>query len=198
MALHKDVFKQQIWKFFQNDIDSCLIVSKDLQTKIGNLIFKGGLNFTAALTILVVIEMCASYYSGKEVDDNKVTEFINKYFSKYEPIFHFEPICKKLFQVFKHGLAHNWSPKMAGVSMDFELDKSVVFVKGTPVLNIPSFYEVVKKGISDYEKDLDNTQQLRDLFEKRYTKIISFDKTEVDKLNELFSSLLNKPTIGEL
>lgn len=185
MALHNDVFRQQIWEFFQNDMDSCLEVAKDKQIKGDKSIFKGGLNFTAALTLMAVVEMCASYFVGREVDDNAAAKFIKEYLSKYEPIFQFEPISKKFFQIFRHGLAHNWSPKMAGVSMDFNEAKSIVFVNGVPVLNVPAFYSVLKRGISDFENKLDDDAILSGLFKKRYDEIISRDKTEVDKLKEM-------------
>src|SRR4030042_4469704 len=105
--LHNDIFKQQIWEFFQNDIDSCLLVSKDMQTKRKESAFKGGLNFTAALSMMVIIEMCAGYFSGEKANDNSSAKFITRYFSKYEPILRIESICKKVFQLFRHGLAHN-------------------------------------------------------------------------------------------
>lgn len=194
MSGHNDMFRQQIWEFFQNDLDSCLLVSRDLQTKRESSVFRGGLNFTATLAIVVIVEMCSSYYSGREADDNAVAEFINKYFSKHEPIFQFKDICKKFFQVFRHGLVHNWSPKMAGVSMDFSLNASFTFVRETPVLNVPAFYGVVKKGLRDYEDDLNVDERLRELFNRRYEEIILGDSQEVERFNRLFRSLLSTPS----
>ena len=61
MALHNDVFKQQIWGFLCDDLESCLAVSQIVQFFPKNTIFKGGLNFTAALAIFSVIELAAGY-----------------------------------------------------------------------------------------------------------------------------------------
>jgi hypothetical protein len=189
MTLHTAVFKQQIWGFFSNDMDSCLLVSKDILIKKNGSKFTGGLNFTAALTVLSVVDMCASYYVGKEAGLNDIAEFMKKYFLPYDPLFNYTTFSKKVYEIFRNGLSHQWSPKMSGVSMDFNEKKWIVFVRGeTPILNIPSFLKIVKMGFKSYETDLDNNSRLRDLFETRYNKIINQDKLAITQLLKIINS----------
>lgn len=177
MALHNDVFKQQIWEFFCDDLESCLLVSRLKQQ--GDIRFRGGLNFTACLTIFSVIELCSSYYKGKDSDANTVSDFLVKYFSKYDVKFSDEKFSRYFYDVFRHGLSHQWSPRASAIDMNFTdkyfLKKDRIENEEILYLNIPVFYDYTKKALSNYENDLDNDMSLRNLFEKRYKNIVDLD-----------------------
>lgn len=177
MALHSDVFKQQIWDFFCGDLDSCLQVAKLKQS--GDTRFNGGLNFTACLTIFSVIEMCSSYYSGRDSNNSTVSDFLIKYFSKYYEKFKEKGFARDFYKVFRHGLSHQWSPKASAIDMNFDNNYFLKITKpGNEeilVLNIPDFYEYTKKALEDFEEDLDNDKTLREIFEKRYNQLVSSD-----------------------
>lgn len=177
MALHNDVFRQQIWEFFCDDLDSCLLVSRLKQS--GDTRFKGGLNFTACLTIFSVIEMCSSYYKGRNSDTNTVSDFLAKYFSKYFDRFYDKEFSKDFYTVFRHGLSHQWSPKAAAIDMNFADNYFLKKVKTENeeilYLNIPNFYELTKKALRDFENGLNNDEDLRNTFENRYNQILKLD-----------------------
>lgn len=177
MALHNDVFKQQIWEFFCGDLDSCLLVSKLKQT--GDNSFKGGLNFTACLTIFSVIELCSSYYKGTDSDTNTVADFLANYFSKYFDKFKDRDFSKYFYYVFRHGLSHQWSPKASAIDMNFAdnyfLKKVKTENEEIVYINVPVFYEYTRKALIDFEKDLDNDGNLRSLFNGRYNQLLNFD-----------------------
>lgn len=177
MALHNDVFKQQIWEFFCGDLDSCLLVSKLKQT--GDNRFNGGLNFTACLTIFSVIELCSSYYKGKDSDTNTVTDFLVRYFSKYFDKFKDREFSRHFYYVFRHGLSHQWSPRASAIDMNFIDDYFLKKIKPEKeeilCLNIPVFYEYTKKALRDFEADLDNNENLKNIFGNRYDQILNLD-----------------------
>src|SRR5579862_2528532 len=112
MALHNDVFKQQVWEWFCDDLESCLLVSKKLQ--LGDKEFNGGTNFPACLTIFAVIEMAAAYYAGRTDDSNLTNDavkFLTKYFAMYDSRFEDPRFTRGFYLVFRHGLVHQWAPK---------------------------------------------------------------------------------------
>jgi hypothetical protein len=188
MGLHNDVFNQQIWDWFCNDLESCLLVSQKVQA--GSTEFKGGTNFPAALTIFSVLEMTAGYYSGRTDDQqltNRVVAFLVKYFSKYDARFADTDFAKKFYNVFRHGLAHQWAPKAGAVSMDFgQQDELILWIEGEaeryPCLNVPAFFELTKKALRGYESDLDQDQGLRDKFKTRYDAMIKADYQRMKQL----------------
>lgn len=184
MALHNDVFRQQIWEFFCDDLDSCLLVSRLKQS--GDTRFKGGLNFTACLTIFSVIEMCSSYYKGRNSDTNTVSDFLAKYFSKYFDKFNERDFARYFYVVFRHGLSHQWSPKASAIDMNFIDNYFLKKVKTESeeilFLNIPTFYGYAKGALKDYENDLNSDDKLRNLFEQRYNQIVSFDYQQMRAL----------------
>ena len=186
MALHNDVFKQQIWEFFCDDLETCLTVSKLKQS--GDSRFKGGLNFTACLTIFSVIEMCSGYYKGKDTNSDTVADFLTKYFSKYFNVFKDKIFSKQFYVVFRHGLSHQWSPKASAIDMNFTDNYFLKKVKTNSeeilFLNIPIFYAYTKAALKDYEDDLNRNDNLRNLFEQRYNQIVSFDYQQMRTLRE--------------
>lgn len=186
MALHSDLFKQQIWEFFCDDLDSCLTVSQLKQS--GDYRFKGGLNFTACLTIFSVIEMCSGYYKGKDTNSDTVADFLVKYFSKYFDNFGDVSFSKQFYIVFRHGLAHQWSPKASAIDMNFTdsyfLKKIKIESEEILSLSIPTFYKYTKKALKDYEGDLDKDENLRYLFKQRYDQIVSVDYLQMKTLRE--------------
>lgn len=184
MALHNDVFKDQIWKFFCDDLESCLLVSKLKQAGDGR--FKGGLNFTACLTIFSVIELCSSYYKGKDSDVNTVTDFLIKYFFKYYDKFNSKYFSREFYRVFRNGLSHQWSPKASAIDMNFTNNYFLKKVKTENeeilYLNIPDFYQLTKNALQDFEKDLNSNSNLRIVFEKRYNQILNIDYKQMRTL----------------
>lgn len=181
MSLHNEIFKIQVWKYFCNDIDSCIEVSKEIKNG-NNSRFKGGLNYTSALAIFSVIDMMSGYFSGtKNVNSNISASFLVKYLSKYEENFKEKIFAKKFYEIFRHGLSHDWQPKYSGVSM--YSSKMIVYIdekEDVPVLAIPTFYENIKKALKDYENDLNNDKKLQDLFIKRYNVVNKQNKEEID------------------
>ena len=188
MTLHKDVFKQHIWEFFCDDLESCLSVSKLKQA--GDTRFKGGLNFTACLTILSVIEMCSGYYKGKDSKSDTVADFLTEYFSKYFDGFKDRNFSKLFYTVFRHGLSHQWSPKALAIDMNFQdsyfLKKVKTENEEILFLNIPDFYEYTKSALKDYEEELDRNESLREIFKKRYDQIVSLDYGQMRILRSKF------------
>lgn len=189
MALHNEVFNQQIWQFFCNDLDSCIKVAKIVQKEEGKGTFKGGLNFTAALVIFSVIEFVSGWYQNRESDSNTVAEFLDKYASKYFNPFRDKRISKKFYEVFRNGLSHQWSPKGSGIAMDTEnnilLGKQRIGNEDILTLNVPSFYELAKIAIKNYENDLNNNEDLRAKFENRYKKLVESDFKEMRILRNM-------------
>ena len=193
MALHNDVFRQQIWDFFCGDLQSCLCVSAIKQQSQTECCFKGGLNFTSALVIFSVIELASGWYKGKEPTTETVAEFFYEYFSEYYSPFKDKNFSKKFYGVFRNGLSHQWSPKASGIAMDFSADWFIKKVKyGSEeilMLNIPIFFKWTKLALKKFENDLDSKQVLRDSFEKRYKVIVDSDYKEMRVLRDMLKKL---------
>lgn len=189
MALHNDVFQQQIWDFFCGDLESCLTVSK-LKQSNPNSPFKGGLNFTATLAIFSVIELCAGWWKGVEPTSDIIASFIQKYLSKYYVRFKDKNVSKKFYEVFRNGLSHQWSPKASGIAMDFygnwlinktdEIGQEEILL-----VNVPTFFNVTKQGLKDFEEELNENEDMRKLFEARYNKIVESDYKEMRILRDM-------------
>jgi len=189
MAIHNDVLRQQIWEFFQNDLHSCLEVSRQVQQARASsspIAFQGGLNFTSALVIFSVLDLCSGFFSGAAPTTQTVSDFITEYLGKRDRLFSDSNFSLEFYRVFRHGLAHQWSPKRAGVSMDFN-DPRVVFLlnENDPCLNVPPFFKLVCDSLHDFEDDLDNTSNLQQNFLKRYNSIVSQDQTAANRLVRL-------------
>src|SRR5690242_8332357 len=119
MSLWNDVLNQQVWEWYCGDIDSCLVIRMDLNARNDKSPFKGGMNFTVALVTLSVIDLMAGYYSGKEPNKKDVALFLQRYYGKHYSLFNDLEFSEKFYEVYRNGLVHSWSPKFAGISMDF-------------------------------------------------------------------------------
>lgn len=190
MALHNDVFRQQIWKFFSDDLTSCLTVSKFMQS--GDDRFKGGLNFTACLATFSVIEFMTGFYVSKKPTTDDIALFLGKYLAKYWEQVSNKSFAKKFYEVFRNGVSHQWSPKASGISMDFENEwilRKIIpqgFTEEILDLNIPSFYTAIINALKDFEKDLDYSPSLRRNFEARYNKLVENDYLEMRILRDKY------------
>lgn len=183
MSTHNEVFNLQIWDFFQNDMDSCFVSAKRAQESDG----MGGQNFTAATIIFTVLDFCAGFYHGKvEVTSIEVSDFITKYLGARNKRFENKDFTKQFYNVFRHGLVHQWSPKFSGVGMNFA-NKEILYEisGGILILNVPPFYDLVIQSLKDFENNLDEDAELRSKFEKRLSAITDRDAAEAVKLNEL-------------
>lgn len=190
---HRGVFDQPIYDFFENDIESCLLVSKIKQQSPQNPDFPGGTNFTAALAILSVIEMMASYYFGIEPDKNdklmpasskQVSEFLRKYFSKHQQKFSNNKFGEYFYKVFRHGLSHQWSPKRAGVDMNFHSNEILTYPSiGIPHLNVPALFNITKLALRDYDEDLKNGTGVEN-FIKHFEAINKIDDLDMDEFKK--------------
>jgi hypothetical protein len=134
----------------------------------------------------------AGYYKGKiDPSTDDVADFFIKYFSPHESLFKSKDFSVQFFKVFRHGLAHQWSPKASAVAMNFNSKDSFYFILGNstelPCLNIPAFYKLTKKALRDYENDLNNEKYIKE-FRKRYERVIEIDYREMNKLKSMFQS----------
>lgn len=192
MTVHNQVLQQQVWEFFCNDLDSCIEVSKDTQQNKSLSRFKGGLNFTAALTIFSVLEFISSFYLNSEPSSSTFAKFLSKYGSRYFDKFSNENLSKKLYEVFRNGLSHQWSPKGSGIAMDIEGDWLVSKQRSGEeeilALNIPTFYELAKLAIKDYEAEMDNNDALQQNFNKRYKKVVREDFMHMRILRDMLDN----------
>lgn len=190
MSAYKGFFNQSIREFFYGDIESCMEVSKRKQHRDAFFSNIGGLNFTAGLVIFCIIEMLAGFFKGKDFpNSDDVSEFLKKYFATHNRLFENIDICKKFYEVFRHGLVHEWSPKACSVDMNFNdnyLLKTVLGEGGKEILqiNIPTFFKLTKKAFADYERDLDSGFYIEE-FDTRYNSTIEKDYAEMEDLKKL-------------
>lgn len=176
---YKAVFKDQVWSFYAHDMESCFSAARSAQEGNGN----GGQNFTAALITFSVIDFCAGFYMGnnkRSTDD--IAGFITRYFRKHDKRFSNVNFSKRLYVVFRHGLAHQWSPAASGIAMDFNNNEVLYSVGNIPVLNMPPFYELVCNALRDYEAELATDKVLNRNFTERYDAIIKLDDDQASKL----------------
>lgn len=188
--IHKKVFELQIWDYFENDINSCFTAARNAQDNGG----KGGQNFTAATIIFTVLDFCAGFYHGKtepklSLNAREVAEFITKYLGARDEMFRNPALTLKFYEVFRHGLIHQWSPKFAGVAMEFNSDEILYEQRGVVCLNVPPFFKLVSLALQDFERDLDGSKEAREKFERRLSAISTQDAQEVVALKELLPSL---------
>ena len=133
--------------------------------------------------------MMAGYYKGKTHPSTEdVADFFVKYFSPHEPLFKDKDFAEQFFKVFRHGLAHQWSPKAAAVAMNFNRQESFYYIQGDstdlPCLNIPPFYKLTKQALKDYETDLNNEKYIAE-FNKRQEAVLERDYKEMEKLKKI-------------
>ncbi len=178
--MHKSVFNHQIWNYFVNDIESCFNSARNALTNGG----KGGQNFTAAIVIFTVLDFCAGFYLGKvepslNLNAREVSDFITKFLGDRNDIFRNSEFSLKFYEVFRHGLVHQWSPKFAGVAMDFNTEDILFEEQGILCLNVPPFFKLVRTALEDFEKYLDDNITAQEKFETRLEAILTKDAQEV-------------------
>jgi hypothetical protein len=182
---YKSVFSHQIWDYFVNDIESCFKASRAAQDSNNG---KGGLNFAAALVILSVLDFCSGFYVGKvQPSTDEVAEFMSKYLSD-DDLFKTKAFNKNFYKVFRHGLAHQWSPKGSGVAIDFNKSEILIIDNELPVLNVPPFFNLVCKGLKKYEIELGENKTLNTNFSHRLDEIYRIDGSEAIRLKELLEN----------
>ncbi len=186
---HNEILKQQIWEWFVNDLKSCFEASRASQAQ--NKLFPGGLCFPAAMTIFSVLEMVTGYYTGKDPCRSSVASFISKYMGKYCPQLENTSIVDKWYEVFRNGLTHQWSPKAGGVAMNPLSSEIFIFTSNgneeIPILIVPTFFEIFKKALKDYEYDLDSEEVLREKFKKRHNQLMANDFKVMRSFRALWS-----------
>ncbi len=74
--------------------------------RIGTRGSKGGCNLSSCILVFIGIESFSKFFSNKKNDADAFADFIDKY---YPSQYHGK--MKKLYQLFRHGLAHNYYPK---------------------------------------------------------------------------------------
>lgn len=200
MSAHKEFFKQLIYDYYEKDISSCLKVSKIKQEDPNS--FPGGLNFTAGLVTLCVLEMMAAYFKGKttvnkkgrldQANSREVADFLIKYFSPFFSLFSDKEFSKEFYEVFRHGLVHEFSPKASAVAMAFDFDQPVAVVKDKNedlmAINIPSFFKISLEAYKKYEDDLNKGKFLKE-FNDRYKIMIKNDYEEMRELRKKYLKL---------
>lgn len=160
MSKHDDFFNLIIFEFYKNDVESCLNVSKSDRAT-----FPGGQNYTAGLVIVCVLETITAYYKGKDINksgvmeeakSDEVAEFMVKYFSPFEKLFSDKSFSKKFYEVYRHGLVHQFDPKSSAIAMDFNSDDiiDILPVDEKMVINIPPLFRISLKAYELYEADL--------------------------------------------
>lgn len=179
---YKAVFEHQVWDYYAYDMESCFESARRAPTNGG----RGGQNFTAALITLSVIDFCAGFYKGSKPSTDDIASFITHYFTQHDQRFSDVNFSKRFYSVFRHGLAHQWSPAYGGVSMDFDIDEMLLKENGVPVLNVPPFYDLVCKALRDYEAELATDSVLNSNFTQRYDTIIKADKKQANRLLKLY------------
>ena len=74
--------------------------------RIGTRGTKGGCNLSSCILVLIGIESFSKFFSKKRTDLDKFADFIDTY---YPPQYHGK--MKSIYELFRHGLAHNYYPK---------------------------------------------------------------------------------------
>ncbi|GMR03575.1 MAG: hypothetical protein BMS9Abin22_076 [Gammaproteobacteria bacterium] len=80
----------------------------DLQKifRIGTKSTKGGCNFSSCMLVMIGIESFSKYFSSKESNKGAFSDFFDNY---YPDQYHGK--MKKIYELFRHGLAHYYYPK---------------------------------------------------------------------------------------
>jgi len=110
--------------------------------KIGTRGKSGGCNLSSCILVLIGIESFSKFFSGKKNDADAFAEFIDKYYPSY-----YYGKMKKIYELFRHGLAHNYYPKS-----EFNLKNTSLIAFGVDEQN-----RVV--SLSRLNKDLDNWRE---------------------------------------
>ena len=110
--------------------------------RIGTRGAKGGCNLSSCILVLIGIESFARFFSNKKAGADVVAEFVDSY---YPTAYHGK--MKKVYSLFRHGLAHNFYPKS-----EFEFDNASLIAFG-----VDEQSRVVP--LSCLKKDLDNCRK---------------------------------------
>ena len=74
--------------------------------RIGTRGTKGGCNLSSCILVLIGIESFSKFFSEKSNHAEAVEEFVDSFYPKF-----YHGKMKKVHQLFRHGLAHNYFPK---------------------------------------------------------------------------------------
>ncbi len=74
--------------------------------RIGTRGAKGGCNLSSCILVLIGIESFSKFFSKKSTDVDAFADFMDKYY----PV-QYRGKMKKIYELFRHGLAHNYYPK---------------------------------------------------------------------------------------
>jgi len=74
--------------------------------RIGTRGTKGGCNLSSCILVLIGIESFSKFFSEKKKDAEAFEDFIDQYYPS-----DYRGKMKKVYELFRHGLAHNYYPK---------------------------------------------------------------------------------------
>ncbi|MBI2998296.1 MAG: hypothetical protein HYY46_07550 [Deltaproteobacteria bacterium] len=74
--------------------------------RIGTRGAKGGCNLSSCILVLIGIESFSKFFSKKRTDVDAFADFMDKYYPAQ-----YVGKMKKIYDLFRHGLAHNYYPK---------------------------------------------------------------------------------------
>lgn len=74
--------------------------------RIGTRGIRGGCNLSSCILVLIGIESFSKFFSTKKTDVGAFADFVDVYFPK-----EYHGRMKKVYELFRHGLAHNYYPK---------------------------------------------------------------------------------------
>jgi len=74
--------------------------------RIGTRGTRGGCNLSSCILVLIGIESFSKFFSTKKTDVDAFADFVDAYFPK-----EYHGRMKKVYELFRHGLAHNYYPK---------------------------------------------------------------------------------------
>lgn len=181
---YKEVFKHQIWGYFQSDMEGLLQSSATPA-------------ISAALLILSTIDWMTSHYYGidshrsRSPKASEVGAVLEKYFSQDEKLFENKEFGEKFYQVFRHGLAHTLLPKGAGLNFvdepyyDNQSNILLALDDEQPVLYVRQLYLLTIEALKRYEEDLGIDKELNNSFMKNHNFIFNDGLESSKKMLEL-------------
>lgn len=94
---YKFVF-EETYRMWRSDLEKIF--------KIGTRGKNGGCNLSSCILVLIGIESFAHCFSSKKDHAEAVEKFVNEYYPSF-----YSGKMKKIYKLFRHGLAHNYYPK---------------------------------------------------------------------------------------
>ena len=110
--------------------------------RIGTRGTAGGCNLASCILVLIGIESFSKFFSKKKADVDAFAEFVDKY---YPP--QYRGRMKKVYELFRHGLAHSYYPK------------SELNLKNTSLIAFGVDQQKRVTSLSHLRKDLDNCRK---------------------------------------